>query len=284
MMIWTVYGDESGTNKQSPIIAMGGFLGPAGHWENFDNGWNLLLKDFDLEYFHAVDLIHRDHDPNSPFKDWDDAKLLNFILRANHLIDIHLSVGFVIVLRKDDYKNYYKSGRRPRKLPQDTDYGVLFRAAVSFVLQAICDDDDLANNSVVNFILENGAAHKGDADRLYKMFKTDRKVEPAIKKMLGPVLGLAEKKESPGCQVSDFILGGAYRQELTEHTVEPSIIEKSSFVRDPQITHHSTPIFRVPITREILESLKESLLLEEEERRNFAQAVLKKSRAKTGQI
>jgi len=277
MIIWTVYGDESGTNKQSPIIAMGGFLARAGHWENFDDGWKLLLKDFGLEYFHAVDAIHRDHKPNSPYKDWDDNKSLNFCLRAYHLIDTHLSFGFVIVLRKDDYANFYKSGRKPRRLPQDTDYGVLFRAVVSFVLQAIRDDENLANNSVINFILEDGAAHKGDADRLYKMYKNDRKVEPAVKKMLGPVLGFAEKNKSPGCQVSDFILGGAYRQELTEHNAEPSNIKASSFVRTPQITLHNTPIFRVPIIREILASLKESLLLEEEERRKFWEERFKQS-------
>jgi hypothetical protein len=178
MMIWTVYGDESGTNKQSPIIAMGGFLGIAAHWEHFENGWNEFLKGSDLEFFHAVDLIHRDHDPNSPFKNWDDTKVEDFLLRANTLIDTHLSLGFVIVLRKNDYKNYYKSGRKPRKLPQDTEYGVLFRAAVSFVIQVLLEDEKLANDSVINFILKNGAAHKGDADRLYKLFKNDRKVEP----------------------------------------------------------------------------------------------------------
>jgi hypothetical protein len=80
-----------------------------------------------------------------------------------------------------------------------------------------------------------------------------------------------------GCQISDFILGGAYRQELTEHNAEPSNIEESSFVRTPQITLHNTPIFRVPITREILESLKDSLLLEEEERRKFWEERFKKS-------
>jgi len=105
---------------------MGGFLGIAGHWENFENGWSKLLRDSGLEFFHSVDLVHRDHNPNSPFKDWNDAEVADFVLRANHLIDTHLSLGFIIVLRKDDYKNYYKSGRKPRKLPQDTEYGFCF--------------------------------------------------------------------------------------------------------------------------------------------------------------
>ena len=150
-----------------------------------------------------------------------------------------------------------------------------FAPLVSFVVQAICDDEKLAKDSVVNFILENGAANKGDVGRLYKMFKNDRKVEPLIKNMLGPVLDHAEKKESPGCQVSDFVLGGAYRQELTEHNVEPSIIEQSSFAGELQITMHSTPIFRLPITRDILASLKESLLIEEDERRKFWNSKIK---------
>jgi len=152
------------------------------------------------------------------------------------------------------------------------------------VIQVLLEDEKLANDSVINFILENGAAHKGDADRLYKMFKNDRKVEPVIKNMLGPVLGLAEKKESPGCQVADLILGGAYRQELTEHNIEPSDIEQSSFVGTPQqIDPHNVPIFRLPITSEILQSLNESLLIEEEERRKFAQQLLINSRSKMDQ-
>jgi hypothetical protein len=189
----------------------------------------------------------------------------------------YLEAGFVSVLRKDDYAKYYKSGATPKKLHQDTQYGVLFRATVSGSLGIIAyEKGESARDDVINFVLENGARHRGDAQRIYHLFKHDRRADPIMKKMLGPVMRVADKEDSPGCQAADLMLGAAYRQALLEHGHASSIIEDSSFASaDGPIQPDEVPTFRIPIGREELESLKEGLLMEEDARRQHAQRILR---------
>jgi hypothetical protein len=269
IMIWTVLADEAGTHGPSPLIAMGGFLSTAEQWEKFDCAWADHLSRFNLPYSHGHELVQR-----------HEGKHNEFVLSAHGLINQYLGAGFVAVLRKGDYKKYYRSGQKPKKLPQDTQYGVLFRALVSISLGLIVYEkgDDAAKEDVINFVLENGAK-SGDAQRLYGLFKKDRRADPIMKQMLDPVLDFAEKEDSPGCQVADLMLYAAYRQELTEHGEAPSIIEESSFASaDAPIRPNEIPTFRIPIGQEVLESLKEGLLMEEKARRQYAKQLLKNSR------
>src|ERR1700733_2395447 len=53
-------------------------------------------------------------------------------------------------------------------------------------------------------------------ERSRKRVKTDPHADPAFRAMLGD-LEFADKKSSPGCQAADLMLGGAIRQERTEH-------------------------------------------------------------------
>ncbi len=49
-------------------------------------------------------------------------------------------------------------------------------------------------------------------------------------------------KSSPGCQAADLMLGGAYRQELLEHGIAPSTIDKFFF----RFRRHPDPHRRDP--------------------------------------
>jgi hypothetical protein len=123
-------------------------------------------------------------------------------------------------------------------------------------------------------------SHKiGDAHRLYGLFKKDRRADPIMKEMLGPALREADKM-SPGCLAADLMLCAAYHQAKAEHGKVPERpIEESDFARaDVQVTHNEIPTIRLPIGREVFESLKTELFMEAEARRKFAQEALRQSR------
>jgi hypothetical protein len=142
-------------------------------------------------------------------------------------------------------------------------YGVLFRASVSFSLAAVSLQlNENVEGEVVNFVLEKGGTKPDYARQLFHRFKTDPLADPALRAMLGD-LDFANKKKSSGCQAADLMLGGAIRQERTEHGVKPSLIEHSSFADVTQpVDTEDIPTFRVPLTREILESLRDNLFVE----------------------
>jgi hypothetical protein len=152
-MIWTVYIDETDSHG-APVMAMGGFLSAEQKWADFDSRWNdTLLYSHNLNYSHAIDLVHR----KNQFLGWNDSRHNDFVLGARELMNSHLDVGFVAMLRRDDYYTHYKSLPKPRKPPEDTMYGVLLRACVSFSLAVVALQlGEKVQDQVVNFVLEKG--------------------------------------------------------------------------------------------------------------------------------
>jgi hypothetical protein len=265
-MIWTVYIDEADSHG-APVMAMGGFLSPANKWDNFERQWGgTLLYSHNLTHLHAVDLVHKKNE----FRGWDNARHNDLVLGARELVNTHLNVGFVAVLRRDDYQNHYRSLPKPRKPPEDSMYGMLLRACVSFSLAAVSLQlNEDVQDEAVNFVLEKGGTKPNYARDLFQRFKTDPLADPALRGMLGD-LDFADKKKSPGCQAADLMLGGAIRQERTEHGIIPSLIEQSSFADVTQpVDPEDVATFRIPVTRTVLVSLRENMFVEEDIRRQW---------------
>ena len=125
---------------------------------------------------------------------------------------------------------------------------------------------NLAQETTINFVLEDGHKNVGDARRLFDLFKTDALLE--WKQFVGTFD--VSKKDSPGAQAADFLSYCVYRAELLEHECQPSAIERSSYVADTPLIANSYPcqpvpqtgpmLFRIPISQEVLLSLKDDLL------------------------
>jgi len=265
-MIWTVCIDEADSHG-APVMAMGGFLSLVDKWEDFDRRWNgTLLYSHNLSHLHAVDLIHKTNE----FRGWDNARHNELVLGARELMNSHLNAGFVAVLRRDDYHKHYKALPKPKKPPEDSMYGVLLRACVSFSLAAVSLQlNEKVEGEVVNFVLEKGGTKPNYARELFRRFKTDPLADPAQRGMMGE-LDFADKKKSPGCQAADLMLGGAIRQERTEHGIRPSLIEQSSFADVTQpIVEEDVATFRIPVTRAVLESLRDNMFVEADIRRQW---------------
>src|SRR4051794_29762848 len=49
------YFDESGTDDQSSILSMGGYVGKANQWVEFERNWKELLARRSIECFHLTD-------------------------------------------------------------------------------------------------------------------------------------------------------------------------------------------------------------------------------------
>jgi Protein of unknown function (DUF3800) len=264
-VIWTAYIDEADSHG-APVMAMGGFLSLDDKWQTFNQRWNDTLYSYNLTHLHAVDLIHKKNE----FRGWDNAQHNDLVLSARELMNAHLNAGFVAVLRRDDYQKHYKALPKPKKPPEDTMYGVLLRACVSISLAAVALQlNENIDGEIVNFVLEKGGTKPNYARELFQRFKTDPQADPAFRAMLGD-LDFADKKASPGCQAADLMLGGAIRQERTEHGAAPSLIEQSSFADVTQpIVEEDVATFRIPVTRAVLEALRDSMFAEADIKRQL---------------
>ena len=147
---------------------------------------------------------------------------------------------------------------------------MLLQACVSFSVAIIAYQlNEEVQNEVVHFVLEKGGTKPHYASQLFQRFKTDPLADPIFRAMLGNV-GFADKKKSPGCQAADLMLGGAIRQQRTEHNMKPSRIEQSSFadVTWP-VSDEDVATYRIPVTRVVLESLRDNMFAEAKIRRQW---------------
>lgn len=261
--IWIAYFDESGTHDESPIMLMGGFLAPAENWKCFEADYWQLLKINDVSFVHGTELLHR----KGQYKRWKPEKINALILSVQNLINKHLAFGFVSVIRRNDYDEIYKLGEQPKKLPKDSKIGVLFRATLALLPEAVIrENKEEAIQAQINVVLESGGPNPGGIVGIFNELKSI--MLPEWDKLIGSI-EFAEKKICPGVQIADLLVYGANRQEILEHGKKPTALEHSSLVASHIPTNSDIPSFRIPITREILKGLKAELLLREEERKKF---------------
>jgi hypothetical protein len=213
------------------------------------------------------------------------------VISLDNVIARHLQLGFEVIIRDDDYRNIYGAGQHPRRPQKDTKYGVLFRACVVFVPGVIASELKLlgptamAEPTTINLALE-GSHKGGDARRLFDLYKKD--ALPEWRQLVGTFK--TSTKDSVGAQAADFLAYTIYRAEILEHGQAASVIERSSYVADTPLIANTYPrqplpprgpaIFRIPITREVLQSLKDDLFAIEAERRAAYEA--RRSRSTTG--
>jgi hypothetical protein len=286
-MILTAHIDESGTHADSPISVMAGYVDNATRWKRFEADWAALVAKAGVRHIHAVDLFKR----TSQFKGWKPEEINALAIALDNVIAEHLQLGFSVIVRDDDYRNIYGVGPHPRRRQKDTKYGVLFRACLVFVPGVIASEflklvgqTAMAEPTTINFALE-GSEKDGDARRLFDLYKKD--ALPEWRHLVGTFK--TSTKDSVGAQAADFLAYAIYRAEILEHGQAASVIERSSYVADTPLIANTYPrqplpprgpaIFRIPITRDTLQSLKDDLFAIEAERR--AAYLARRSRSAT---
>ena len=279
-MIITTYLDESGTHDASPISVMAGYVGTAAQWTRFEADWTALLQKAGVGFIHGVELSKR----TGQFKGWRAEAANALMVSLDKVIATHLKLGFSVIVRDDDYKSIYGAGPHPRRIQKDSKYGVCFRACLAFVPSLIAWELKLAGRTplgaqmTVNFVLEHGHKNLGDARRLFDLYKAD--LLPEWEQFVGTLD--TSTKDCAGSQATDFLAYAVYRAEILEHGRAPSVVEESSYVADIPLVANWYPrqplpqtgpaVFRIPVTRAVLQSLKDDLFALEAERRWAAAA------------
>jgi Protein of unknown function (DUF3800) len=274
-MLLTTYLDESGTHETSPISVMAGYLATTDQWHAFDADWTAVIETAGLPHVHAVDLFKR----TKQFRKWPTERVNAFAAQLDGVIARHMELGFSVIVRDDDYRKIYVEGPKPRRSRLDSKYGVCFRACLAFAPSFIASELQLvgeaqvAQKTTINFILEDGHRNVGDARRLFDLFKAD--ALPEWRHFVGSFD--VSKKESPGAQAADFLAYCVYRAEFLEHGASPSALEKSSYVAEAPLAANTYPrqplpktgpaLFRIPVSQDVLRSLKEDMFALDPERR-----------------
>jgi hypothetical protein len=260
-MTWTVMIDESGNDGQSPILAMAALLAVDNRWDVLEAEWRAMLAQHGLPAIHCSQLRHD--------LSYDQRRLAAVMADVETIILRHVPVSVVSVMRKNDYDDIYKP-TLPASGVKHSPLGVLYRATMSF-FAAFLEGHPPSNLDQVNFVYERGPK-EGGLNAIHAAFQGAGNVED----WFGPLTFVA-KGDRVALQAADCLAAGALYHERVEHPASPSDIDQSKLVMTGPIPASlDAPVsFRLPVTRPIIETLRDDLLLTRAQRAEFAQAILR---------
>jgi hypothetical protein len=185
---------------------MAGYVGDARQWQKFKRRANRLFTRFSVDIFHTVDVKHSDKD----FAGWKVDRKIEFLDELQHIVNETLELGFVSILRYDDY-DYYKKLLWVRGTRPDSLYGILFRASLSAVIDGVTRTEKWlpAREPKLSVVIEDGHRNAEDAVRLYKYFV---ELGGSPKALAG--LTFSTKENSLPLAAADLLAYSAYREEV----------------------------------------------------------------------
>lgn len=93
------YLDESTAfGEADPATSVAGYVATGKQWHTFRRGWNLMLKEYGVEIFHATELETEVSRRKSVYKDWSKKKREQLqndiidIIRACGLYDVGIAI------------------------------------------------------------------------------------------------------------------------------------------------------------------------------------------------
>lgn len=253
-MLITSYIDESGTHNSGKTI-VSAFAGNVEQWAEFTRQIDPFFAEYGVKVFHAKELRDNDGD----FRGWPVRKRARFIDEFTAIMHSTLELGINVVLNDKDYERVYASELGKKKSSAATRYGICFRALLSTLIQAArtwgTPAWPLQEKRQIDFVAEHGHANSRSTLALYERIKDH--VDDDIKQLLG-VLSFHKKEECRPLATADAIAHFAWREEMG---FVPKRIYCDWNLRGARVYDERRNLYRVEVTPESLELLKQSLLL-----------------------
>lgn len=197
-MILAAYIDESGTHGGSSFTVMAGYYSDTERWSAFDAAWRAFLQCRGLTHLHTKDLFHGNGQHKG--QDWQIRK--DIAGEAYSIAKAH-AVGFVAIMKNDDYRDVLQADEAMKRVAIDSKFGMCFRRVLSFLGQSANHE----NAEGIRIILESGHRNLGATKTLLEQYRHIG--EPTYSELVKSIT-YTEKIESPGVQAADFLAFSSY--------------------------------------------------------------------------
>jgi hypothetical protein len=196
LSLFTAYLDDSGSHKDSKNLVIGGFLGLASDWLNFETLWSILLSRYGLTYVRGTKLASF----RGEFEKWDRKKRARFVEDLVQTINVAGVLGVAATVDERVFREVFP---RTTKTMKDTAFGLCFR----LLLLKMCDRVRCGDGEI-SFVLEDGTRNNADALRIFERIKK-LKNDSAGRKLGG--LAFASKMTFGALQAADFLAYNVFR-------------------------------------------------------------------------
>jgi hypothetical protein len=99
MSMFTIYCDDSGTDRDNRVASVAGYLGKVSRWEKFGKDWQLALNEFGVKAMHRADL----ESFHGEFKGWCGTRRKQFLQRVQPIIGDYTAVPIGSAVIKEHF-------------------------------------------------------------------------------------------------------------------------------------------------------------------------------------
>jgi len=200
------YFDESGTDANSHIVVVGGYVSPAEDWNVLEAQWLDILKTRNAPYYHATDA--EANPPGGPYRSWtvEQGRELTDCMATIAGSTGNLKVVGAYIETQDwldftkiieSYLTTERDLRLLRKRLFDIPFQILAKACLDTVLE--CLRPDLPLNETVAFIFEDNDFKHSTLEARDELKRTH-----ALRARIGSI-DFRAKKDFAGLQAADLI-------------------------------------------------------------------------------
>lgn len=195
------YFDESGTHAGSRITVFGGFVASDEEWSKFNEQWTELLNDYRLSYFRMSECENL----LGGFKRFTKTKQQELLRRVLSIVTSRQLTGVGVGIVVNEYNEFLAQMKLSHYLDAYS------TAAFSSFARIRKWADESNYHEPVEFVLENGAEHKGKVIAMQSTINGTPQLRERFR--LGS-LTFAEKRQSLQLQAADLL---AY--EIRKHAL-----------------------------------------------------------------
>lgn len=238
IMMLAAYLDGSGTEPSDRVCTVAGYIGVDDQWDLFTAEWKKMLDDFEVSYYHAVDLYHGRHQ----FEEWSGEKRAQLREAANSILKERPALGFAAFLERSEYDSVFPQKQRAKNSRIHNEFSLCFLGCLDAACRLMPRMYPGLSPSIT-FVVEKGDSGKRYLEAFFERYRYE--LLPQYGGLLKEIK-FADKKTCVGVQAADFIAHWVQREERKGSSWSSS--------------NHPPPIFaRIPLTLEVLESTRDAL-------------------------
>jgi hypothetical protein len=202
--------DDSGSEPQSPVFVLGGFIAPATSWVKFSTDWQAVLDlPPKLDYFKLTEAMSLSAKGQfSRHKGWDETKRNNRLIDFAHVIRKYAAVAVHASISHDEFIRYVQNLAVPqRKLGSDHPYLLL---ASQLMLAVGVAGDRFGLSGPCDYFFDEQQGFSEDFSQWWPSFKAllDSSGRSDLKKYIGSAAPTyRDEKGFLPLQAADFYVG-----------------------------------------------------------------------------
>ena len=207
-MSLVAYADESGTHdakglhQGAEVAVVMGWVAEKDAWDIFDDKWQQVLVDHNIQVFHMSEFVDKKNgpiDPNWPYLGWSDTKRDKFIRKLIALARDHAYFGIGGALNVKDYDAIVPEWtKQEAKHP----YTFCFQLFFDMLLPALREnlEEPLPDGEQVAFFFDRQKEFKARAELAFDIIKAMRDAEDRM-----GALTWADKAKYRPLQAADLL-------------------------------------------------------------------------------